>query len=333
MDSFTSHFKAWIPRQTCGLLCAALFAWVACVFYLFHMNPEVTHYLQGEKIKDGWARKMTAEHGAKIVVYGGSSCQFSIDGERMLRKFNLPTVNDGRSAGMGASMMTESELARVRSGDTLIIALEPGTLTGSIDPTSLAAQFSATAGHPEWVLRPALGIGSINLFEFAVDLRPGGRFLFTMLGKRLMGRPAFRYKLSDIRASGWAQTDVRMSFEGSPGHGDHLSKPGRQLVVRLRDWCQSNQVRVAYSLPWAYSPVDQAAQFRRHNACFLGDMAALVPVLKDPGLGADTNRDDFADTNFHLATPAAEARTDQLARQILNWDLWTVDELTALAKP
>ena len=72
--------------------------------------------------------------------------------------------------------------------------------------------------------------------------------------------------------------------------------------------------------------------FRRQNIHFLLQMAAIFPVLKDPRLGTDSNRNDFADTSFHLATPAAQLRTDDLAGQILTWNVWTVEELRALGK-
>jgi hypothetical protein len=47
-------------------------------------------------------------------------------------------------------------------------------------------------------------------------------------------------------------------------------------------------------------------------------------------LGCDTNQTDFADTDFHLVTSAAEERTDELAQQILHWNVWTVAELETL---
>jgi hypothetical protein len=45
-------------------------------------------------------------------------------------------------------------------------------------------------------------------------------------------------------------------------------------------------------------------------------------VLKDPTLGADTNRAEFADTNWHLNPQAAARRTDELAREIQQWETW-----------
>src|SRR3974390_1005763 len=128
MDSSTSHFKA-IPWQAVLLLTAALITWVACAVYSTPFNPEVAHYRAGDVIKRAWAAELAKQHGAKIVVYGGSGCEFSIDGERLLANYGEPVVNYGRHAGMGPAMLTESVLGDLRRGDTLIVSLEQGLLT------------------------------------------------------------------------------------------------------------------------------------------------------------------------------------------------------------
>lgn len=329
MDSSTSHSNGWFPRKAFALLLTALVAWVLFGLYSLHLNPEVVHYSEGAKIKNAWAEKMTREYGAKVIVIGGSSCEFSIDGERMLKEFHLPTVNYGRHAGMGPSIMVESVLGHLRHGDTLIIAVEPGLLTEPLSEPSLAVQFSVARHHPEWVLHPTLGVGRVSLFQAATLLRPGGYHVFTMLGKIVLGEPLYRYKLSDYRASGWKQTDVRMPIGGPPGHGQHLSQDALLLLQRLHDWCDQHGVRAAYSLPWAYTPEDKVREFQKENIQFLLQVAKFFPVLKDSRLGADPNKEDFADTNFHLRTAAAETRTDELAKQIVSWNVWTVEELKA----
>ena len=82
---------------------------------------------------------MTREAGAKLVIYGGSSCLFGIDAERLLHTHQMPAVNLGRGAGMGASVLTLAALQYTRPGDTLVAALEPSLLTGSLEPPRSAA--------------------------------------------------------------------------------------------------------------------------------------------------------------------------------------------------
>ena len=332
MDSFISHSNGWFPRRAFTLLLVAIAAWAGCILYSTYINPEVVYYSQGDKIKNAWAKKMTHDYGHKIVVFGGSSCEFSVDGEHMLKNFNLPTVNYGRHAGMGASIMAEAALDHLQPGDTLIIALEPSLLTKPLTEPSLAMQFSFSQRHPEWLLNPALGIGRVNWFEAANLLRPGGYNVFTMLGKIAMGEPLYRYKVSDFRSSGWATTDVRLPIDDSNKHGANLSNNSLLLLQKLRDWCDARNIHAAYSLPWAYSPPEKMKSLQKENIQFLLQMTAIFPVLKDSYLGIDTNRADFADTNYHLVAAAAETRSDELAREIINWNVWTTEELKSLEK-
>jgi hypothetical protein len=309
------------------LLLTAIAAWLGCIFYTLRLNPELKYHVQGAAIKDRWSEKMTHEHGPKVVVYGGSSCAFSIDGERMLDRFNLPTVNYGSAAGMGAAVLTESALDQVRPGDTLIVALEPGLLTDPLDPPALGVQFSFAVHHPEWVIHPVLPPVALNWFQALTALRPGGYHTFTLLGKIVAHKPFMRYQESDYRPSGWEQTGVRMKITGPPGHGPRLSNGARNLLQALRDWSRQHDVRVAYSLPWGYTPPEKEHAFQRENAGFLLQVNEFIPVLKDTHLGAFTNIEHFADTAWHLDETGSFLRTDQLGQQIKNWDIWTEEEL------
>jgi hypothetical protein len=309
------------------LLLTAIVAWMGCVFYTLRLNPELKRYAQGAAIKDRWAEKMTREHGPKVLVYGGSSCAFSIDGERMLDRFNLPTVNYGSAAGMGTAILTESVLGQVRPGDTLIVALEPGLLTEPLDSPALGVQFSFAAHHPEWVIHPVIPVASPNWFQALAALRPGGFHTFTLLGKIVTRKPLMRYQEKDYRPSGWEQTDVRMKITGPPGHGPRLSNDARTFLQALREWSGRHDVRVAYSLPWGYTPPEIESSFQRENADFLLQVNEFIPVLKDTNLGAYTNIEHFADTGWHLDGTGSSLRTDQLGQQIKNWDIWTEEEL------
>jgi hypothetical protein len=327
MDSSTSHFKK-LPRRALLLFATALATWGACAIYSLHFNPEVNHYRQGYAIKRQWAEQMTREHGTKIIVYGGSSCEFSIDGERLLSNYGEPVANYGGHIGMGAVMLTEAALNDLRPGDTLIIGLEPGVLTVPFGPEpALAAQLSIAVHQPNWVIHPALGIGRINWFQAAAALRPGGYLAFTLLGKWLRGQPSYRYQLSDYHRSGWAQTAVRNPMIRENGHAGHLSEDARILLNNVSQWCQTNGVRVAYSLPWSYCPSNHLAGFRKLNAGLLAEIMTFVPVLHDDRLGADPEAVDFADVALHLTVTAAAKRSDEFGRQIQKWDVWTRGDL------
>jgi len=312
------------------LLLVTIASWMGCALYSVWLNPEVTHYVQGAAIKNRWADKMTQEYGRKNLVFGGSATEFSIDGERMLTIHGLPLVNYGRSAGIGPYVLTESVLESVRSGDTLIVSLEPGLLTEHLSQSSLGVQFSFAMHHPEWVVRPALGVGRINWFQAATLLRPGGYHSFTLIGKLLLHQPLYRYKLSDFRPSGWKQTAVNLPIADPVGPGPRLSPESLALLRRLRRSCNERSVRVAYALPWSHTPPEGLRGFQRQNAQFLLQMAEVLPVLKDPRLGADAESEHFSDTPLHSNVAGAALHTDELAREIKSWDMWSEEELRYL---
>jgi hypothetical protein len=309
------------------LLLTAIVAWLGCIFYTVRLNPELKFYARAAAIKDQWAEKMTREHGPKVLIYGGSSCAFSINGEQMLDQFNLPTVNDGNAAGIGAAILSESVLGQVRPGDTLIVALEPGLLTEPLNPPALGIQFSFAVHHPEWVVHPVLHPASLNWFQALAALRPGGYHTVTLLGKIVSHKPLMRYQEKDLRPSGLWQTDVRVKITGPPGYGPRLSNDARTLLQALREWCGRHDVRLAYSLPWGYTPPEKIDSFQTENADFLLQVNEIMPVLKDTHLGAYTNSEHFADTAWHLTSTGSALRTDELGREIKNWDIWTAEEL------
>lgn len=327
MDSSISHFERF-PHRAFLLLMTALVTWVACAFYSVYLNPEVVHYREGYAIQNAWAAQMVREHGAKTVVYGGSSCAFSVDGERMLAHDGEPIVNGGLIAGMGPMILTESALSHLRRGDTLIVAVEPELLTESFkEQTAIAVQYSLASHHLEWVLHPALEMGRVNWFQVAAALRPGGYHTFTLLGKLAQGKPLYRYQLSDYHRSGWMQTAVRLPLTQAAEHGTRLSDDARLLLTNISKWCQTNGIRVAYAFPWSYCPPDQLRRFKKENAEYIAEVMTILPVLRDPSLGADPVAEDFADSPLHPIEAAAARHTDELARELRQWDTWTPETL------
>jgi len=330
MASSILPFKTRFPVLAAALLLTALTAWLACGFYSVELSPDVTLFKQEAALKDRWAEKMTREFGAKVLVYGGSSCTFSIDGERLMNRFHLPVVNYGYGAELGPLVLTESVMDHVRPGDTLIMALEPNLLTDPFDPPAAGVKFAFAEHHPRWVLHPAFSGPADDWFHALAALRPGSYHTFTLLGKIAGRRPLMRYSITDFNPSGFAQTKVRVKITGPPGNGPELSADARAMLQHLRTWCDQRQVRLAYSLPWGCTPPEAKAAFQRSNIDFLLQINAFIPVLKDPQLGADTDPDHYADTVWHLSGTGSALRTDALGAEIKNWDLWTEAELRRL---
>lgn len=330
MTSSTSLSEPRMPTMAFRLLVVAALTWVICVVYTLWLNPEIRFFSQLAAVQDAWSQKMDREHGHKVVVFGGSSCTFSIIGERMLERYDLPTVNRGLAVGMQVKVPTLNALQDMRRGDTLIVALEPALLTAPYELSLFAAQFGFARRHPGWVTRPALGLPGNGKASTLLALRPSSQHAVILLGKIVQGRALYRYRVADASPSGWMHTPVRLPLNGPPGHGSRVSKDMQRFLSALRDTCSERGIRVAYSLPWGYTPAEGVGAFRKENAGFLLQVAEFIPVLKDPMLGADAQGEHFADTVWHLNEEGSRLRTDVLGSAVKNWDVWSLEELRSL---
>lgn len=309
----------------------AFLTWAVCAVYTLRFNPENVFLTTAAHIKQNWSHRITREHGNKIVVFGGSSCFLSIDGERMEERHRLALVNMGLFAGCGAKTLTEWALSEVRPEDTLVVSLEPGLLTERVEPTAAGIQFCYAMHSPQWIggtLEPLAPIGPGSLLA----LRPGGYHACTLMGKIFQHRPMFRYAVAEIHPSGWVETPVRRGDFAAPGRGQNISPSARVLLRSLSEWCSTNRVRLCYSLPMAWCPTEQLEKFQRGNASFLLEISELLPVLEDRRLGGNTNLDLYADTAWHLNATGVALRTDELAAQLRAWRMWKPEELRAIVQ-
>lgn len=315
MNSSISHFKSRIPWQALRLLIVALMAWAGSAFYSLYLHPEMIFLRHCAKVKQDWKHTLERDHKSKIVIYGGSSCLTSIDGERMEKVHGLPVLNLGFHAGIGARVLTRYTLPTLNPGDTLIVALEPDLLTGSLEPPAQGVQFSFATGRLD-----ALRNGDrMHWTGSLLALRPGSEYIFTVLGKVMLHRPLHRYSVAEIHPSGWHEVAERREFSVSPISDRKLSNDAKELLRSLRDRCAQHQIRVAYSMPWHYSPQDEVAERQRHNLDFLQQISEILPVINDPRLGVYPVREHYADTPLHLTAEGAALRTDELAQQINAW--------------
>ncbi len=323
MPSSTSHSSSAVPWKTVRLLSVAVATWAVGALYMVRLNPEVVFFRHCAVVKQLWARKLDLAYTNKVVVFGGSSCLSSVDGERMLNQYGLPTVNMGLGAGMGAMVLTHYAQTVTRTGDTLIVAIEPDLLAEPLRIESLGAQLGFSIGEPSLLRDP----DHVKWPSVLLDLRPGGYHIFTLIAKVLLRQKLYPYLVSEIHPSGWWEDGARRAFASRAKSPRRLSEEGRSWLIGLHDWCDQRNVRVAYAIPWAYCLPEDLQHLQHCNLQFLNEIAATMPVLKDPNLGADTNREQFADTPVHPTTQGAALRTDELAREIKTWSTWTRDEL------
>lgn len=324
MPSSTLHSSGGVPWLAVRLLVVALSTLAVSACYSLRLNPEIAFFRQSHFLKAEWGRELDLAYTNKVVIYGGSSCGTSIDGEGMLRRHNLPVLNLGLGAGMGMKVLTRYAQRSVRSGDTLLISAEPGLLLAPPRAEALGVQFSLAIGEPSLLRDPR----RVNWPSALIDLRPGGYHVFTLLGKALLRQPLYGYSRGELHAGGWHAVAARHEVEASPEIVGGLSPEARAWLADVRDWCAARNVRVAYVLPWQFSPPEKLARFQQGNLRFLREISEVLPVLKDPAIGAYSVREQFADTPLHLTAEGAALRTDALARQIKTWETWSFRELT-----
>jgi hypothetical protein len=320
--------------RAAALLLTAILTLAACAAYTTCLSPDTVFFVGMSKLKDTWAKRMTTEHRRKIVVSGGSSALFSIDGAALLQERGLPVVNKGLFAGFGVQVLVLYACEGLESGDSLVVAIEPGLLGEPLTVPAAGVQFSAATRHFQWVLAPDFEGQPTGLAAALSGLRPGADRVLRHLAKVAVGQPAFRYRMADAgdNPSGWIQTPVRVPVHAPPGHQSALHPDVVRFLRALKRDCEARGIKVVYSLPWAYAPPDQVADFRRENARFLLEVMQVLPVLKDPTLGGRTAAKDFADTEWHLTAAASARRTAEFGAAIQTWQLWTADELRQLSR-
>ena len=294
-----------------------------------YVDPLTVFYKQFGKNKLAWSQKLTREYGKKVVVCGGSSCAHSIMGLRLLQQHGLPTVNMGLMMPDGATMLLTFALGELRPGDTLVIGIEPKLLTAPYEMHSSACILGCALGHPAWPYQPwetpfAPYLGS------ALRCHTGWRCLLLIPSNYRNAVNNNHSSILDTDASGWQTTTFRLDHYSSiQPYDGKLSEDSKTLLWWVRQWCERNGVRVAYSLPWGFQEADTAAQTRKINCAILKEIAAILPVFKDTRVGVCTDSSQFTDTAYHLDAETAAVRTDELARQIKNWEVWGPGELEA----
>ena len=305
-------------------------SWAVGSFYTVHFNPEIAFLRDSTRVKQAWARQLPAAKGPRVIFVGGSSCFTQLDAARLVERHNVRAINMGLGAGLGPNFLTRVGLSEVQAGDTLIVTIEPHLLTAPLREPAMAVQLSHALDAPDLLRHPwtdAVQPGPVSL---GLSLRPGAFHMFTLIGKFLTGRPLYRYSISDVSPSGWHQVNLRRDFFSGSPYQLELSTDARRLLNWLSVWCADNHIRVAYSLPWCYVPAKEARKFREHSRNLLLQIAAQMPVLKDTALGAHSVRELYSDNAMHLDPQGAVLRTDSLAQQLINWSVWSTEELAHL---
>jgi len=310
------------------LFVAFLAGWALGLLYLFWGNDNVRFYAHLIGIQDKWAAHFSPSTTPRLIITGGSSCDFSIDAERLTTQSGVPVINAGLEAGLGLSGILLYASRLTQPGDTFIFAAEPDSL--SEPPGFPLEALRLFIFRHEWDLvkqsREITG-EAVPLSSLIFAARPGLDGFAASVG-RFITRTPYRYDSARVNASGFMVTSFRFPLDSSE-HALRLTPENRALLVHFRDWAAKKQVHMIYSLPWRYAASDQLIVQRRLNAQFLITLSEIMPVLHDEALGAQSEPDMFSDTTWHLNEQAAEARSQMILQEVQGHRFWTHNELLA----
>ncbi len=313
------------------LLCSVLIGLGLVAYFDTHCDPEKIFFGEALARSDHWQEIIEREHPNKYVLAGGSSSRTGINPALLLRHDGIPLVNAATHAGFGATVNSELALAYLKKGDTLIVAIEPDNLTG----TSYDSHDYTTSGlkfliHQHKPFQHDTHLFTPSTEHYSTILRGDSTTILIRLLKPLFSDELYRYTIDkNLTPSGWMPVDRNWQKQPPPFIAEQkmptakLNDFGKKLLTDIRDWCNRNGIRGVYSLPRALGE----NKARAYYASLILDISSIMPVLRDPALGVNSNPKEFADTVNHLNSKGATDATLELGRELREQDYWTREEL------
>lgn len=311
MSSSTSPSK-YLFATLIGSLVVSFLAGAAFTLWI---NPEIQFWKEAYSVKIAHAKELDATGKPKVVFFGGSSCAFQIIPEILEREFNIPSVNMGMHAGMGARVITALALQVVKPGDTLIMNMEPGLLAREDKITPLGLQFIVATGNIN-TLRSLSSSATITFLDMVLSLRPGLQNIVTMTGKLLIGSPLYRYSKKDIQKGGFLTTNVKgaKAIEVKKAVDIELPPDSETFLREFSFLTSSNHIAAYYLLPWSCTSTLSLNRARKSYQTFATEVGKFIPQIKDGFDGADDHEEEFADTANHTKRAGAKRRTEIVSK-------------------
>lgn len=301
-------------RHPVGMITIASIAVLGAMIFSYYQttqwNPEMRFWKAAAAAKSEWIESLRKSEDVPVIIcFGGSATGFGIDAEYADRELGCRLANFGLHAGMGADALTGFALSKAKKGDTLLVMLEPELLADSEMETALGVQFSHAIGESKILNWD----GASSSFHLA-NLRPGASNIFGVIGKKLMGRPMYRYQLRDLRESGLLTTPVTSGLVARSSSPNSLSESAKKLLKELVSVARERKLNVIYGLPWVYSDEENANLVRKDRLKFLNDVEKIMPVIYEDDFGVNTEKINFRDSPQHLSETAARTRTERLVK-------------------
>lgn len=248
----------------------------------------------------------------RLLIVGGSSSRYGYSAAALSRLTGFNAVNLGSHAGLGNSYVLYAAKRSLRSGDTVLLALEPGLLfeAGPTSVTARTVQFET----PGYILRAPpshwasliFGVAPHDILRSWLLVQIGGHWPLAIGDKgdqtgNRMERITDGMKAT-VAASGLAQSPPQSVSAIAPVVRDFIT------------WCKERGVRVLIGWPtilYRRAYLDEARRSANEN---------LVKSFASLGLATIGRQTDFLlaaehmfDTSYHPNDLGREIATRKLA--------------------
>ncbi len=288
-------------------------------------NPEIQFWSHVDKVRDREiAETRRAQPDQPLILFtGGSSCAFSIDPKIIEETCGMPAFNLGLPVGAGAGYLLHQALEKARSGDLLVVCLEPDLLTSTrvgFGGSAFSFGMACIDGQPGSASGGrSLGI-PVGLRDYLTFARPGARYVATWLAKRVTGR-GYRYTTADMRYHGRLETPLSAAhYSLVEAKSDVVVTPeAREHLLRFRKSAEAKGVRLVYSVPWMLTEPGAEKHNQKANLKILASINEIIPAMDDGYQGVAVDPGYFADSGLHLTAEGSALRSRGLADALHRW--------------
>lgn len=310
--------------------CAILLALVCIQLYSRFVDPDMQFFLRTAEASDVWAEQIHAAERPIYVLSGGSEARSGVDPQILLDEFGIPLVNAAGGAGHGLQANAAAAFKYLKPGDTLVLSIL-STEDVNVPPSANGVKIN--------VYRQGLSAFALGMIEPSLEtagklLSSDVRAMFVLL-TRYFGRSGRLYKYNEhtvIHPSGWMEIQYREMDNCkpiTPNASKGLAPLANdsvfmQTLQRLRDCCQSRDIRFLVSIPVGCTHESLRPRYAMQALCIT---RIGILVLKDERLGCLPVPSNFADTPAHLNPEAAAVNTRMLGTLLQNNTTWTEKEL------
>ena len=308
------------------LICLSAIAGYAAAYWLaVPASPELKFWRTVDQQRnEGIAGIRESRQGQPVILFaGGSSCAFSIDPSIIEQSCGVPAFNLGLPVAAGPKFLLHQALEKSRSGDTLVVCLEPDLLghPDKFAPSTLSFGLAMIGGDPSDAVGTESFGAPLEIRDYLNLSRPGPSYIATLVAKKASGTPLYRYTAADLRYHGRVETPVVDPALPRVGvsTASTLQPGARDLLLALRAAAVKRGVRLVYSMPWRLTLEEAAEANRKTNRAILDEIEMILPALDDGYLGVSTDPAHFSDSALHLSSEGSRLRSTGLARSLELW--------------